>query len=101
MAEADTKFAEADRLGGGPRDGDRGELGDGDADFDVIKRKAGPLEGDRESERRSCLNADAASTWRICVGDGKCKAPPASPGEEHVATMGDRVEPLVEAAGKS
>lgn len=88
MVELDTRFAEADRFGGGPRDGDSGELGDGDADFDVIKRNAGPLEGDLESERRSCLNADAASTWRICVGDGKCKVPPASPGEEHVTTMG-------------
>ncbi|MCJ1470727.1 hypothetical protein MMC07_009374 [Pseudocyphellaria aurata] len=94
-------FAEADRFGGGPRDGERGELGDGDADLDVIKRNAGPFEGDLDSERRNCLNADAGSTWCMCVGDGKCKVPPASPGEEHVGNMEelDREIP-VEAAGK-
>ena len=47
------------------RDGERGELGDGEADLDVTKRKAGPFEGDRERERRSCLKAEAASTWRM------------------------------------
>lgn len=55
--------------------------------MDVIKRNVGPFEGDLDSERRSCLKADAASTWRMWVGDGKCRVPPASPGEEHVATM--------------
>ena len=56
-------LADIDRLGSGSRDGERGELGDGDVDFDVTRRKAGPLEGDLESERRSCLKAEAGSTW--------------------------------------
>ena len=54
-------FADNDRCGGS-REGDKGELGEGEVDFDITKRKAGPLDGDRESERRSCLNAEAGST---------------------------------------
>ena len=56
-------LAEIDRFGGGSREGESGELGDGDVDFDVTRRNAGPLDGDRESERRSCLKAEAGSTW--------------------------------------
>ena len=55
-------LADIDRLGSGSREGERGELGDGDVDFDVTRRNAGPLEGDLESERRSCLKAEAGST---------------------------------------
>lgn len=81
---------DTDLFSGEARDGERGELGDGDADFDVTRRKAGPFEGDRERERRNCLKAEAASTWRIWVGDGKCKVPPRSPCGEYVATMKKR-----------
>lgn len=61
------------------RDGESGEIGDGEADLDVTKRKAAPLEGDRERERRSCLNAEALSIWRMWLGDGKRRVPPVSP----------------------
>lgn len=44
------------------RDGERAEPGDGDADLDVTRRKAGPFEGDRERERRNCLKAEVGST---------------------------------------
>lgn len=56
---------EIDRIGGGSREGDSGELGDGDVDFEVTRRKAGPgpFEGDLERERRICLKAEAGSTW--------------------------------------
>ena len=56
-------LADIDRPGRGSREGESGELGDGDVDFDVTRRKAGPLDGDRESERRNCLKAEAGSTW--------------------------------------
>ena len=56
-------LADIDRLGSGSREGESGELGDGDVDFEVTRRKAGPLDGDLESERRSCLKAEAGSTW--------------------------------------
>ena len=56
-------LADIDRFGGDSREGDSGELGDGDVDLDVTSRKAGPLDGDLESERRSCLKAEAGSTW--------------------------------------
>ncbi len=55
-------LAEIDRFGGCSRDGESGELGEGDVDFEVTRRKVGPLEGDLESDRRSCLNAAAGST---------------------------------------
>jgi len=80
-------LAEIDRFGGCSRDGESGELGEGDVDFDVTRRKAGPLDGDLDSDRRSCLNADAGSTWWMCVGDGKCRVPPASPCGEYDPTM--------------
>ncbi len=56
-------LADIDRFGGGSRVGESGELGDGDVDFDVTRRKAGPLDGDLERECRSCLKAEAGSTW--------------------------------------
>lgn len=56
-------LADIDRFGGGSREGESGELGDGDVDFDVTRRNAGPLDGDLESEWRNCLKADAGSTW--------------------------------------
>lgn len=56
-------LADMDRFGGGSREGESGELGDGDVDFEVTRRKAGPLDGDLERERRSCLKAEAGSTW--------------------------------------
>lgn len=86
-SENDKMLAEADLLGVEVRDGESGELGDGDADLDVTKRKVGPLEGERERERRNCLKAELVFTWRMCVGDGKCKVPPTSPCGEYVATM--------------
>ncbi len=55
-------MSDADRLGGDGIGGESGELGDGDVDFDVISRNVGPFEGERESERRSCLNAEEGST---------------------------------------
>ena len=54
--------AEMDRFGGGCREGESGELGDGDVDFEVTRRKAGPLDGDLERERRSCLKAEVGLT---------------------------------------
>ena len=56
-------FADSDRYGGVSREGESVELGDGDVDLDVTRLKVGPLDGDLDSERRSCLNADAGSTW--------------------------------------
>lgn len=56
-------LADIDRVGGCSRGGESGELGDGDADFDVTRRNAGPFDGDLESECRSCLKAEAGSTW--------------------------------------
>lgn len=58
----DSILADIDRPGSGSREGESGELGDGDVDFDVTRRKAGPLDGDLESERRNCLKAEAGST---------------------------------------
>ena len=53
------------RLCGESGDGERGEHRDGDVDLDVIRRKAGPLDGDLERDLRSCLIAEAGSTlWR-------------------------------------
>lgn len=43
-------------------DGESGDLGVGDGDADVTRRKAGPREGDLESDRRSCRMAEVAST---------------------------------------
>lgn len=56
-------LADIDRPGSGSREGESGELGDGDVDFEVTRRKAGPRDGDLESERRNCLKAEAGSTW--------------------------------------
>lgn len=56
-------LADVDRFGGGSRECESGELGDGDVDFDVTRRNAGPLDGDLERERRNCLKAAAGSTW--------------------------------------
>ena len=56
-------LADTDRFGCGSREGESGELGEGDVDFDVTRRKAGPLDGDLERERRSFLKAAAGSTW--------------------------------------
>ena len=44
--------AEADRVCDGAQDGDRGEVGDGEVEVDVTKRKAGLLDGERDNERR-------------------------------------------------
>lgn len=55
-------LADIDRFGRGSREGESGELGDGDVDFDVTRRNAGPFDGDLESERRICLKAEAGST---------------------------------------
>lgn len=55
-------LADIDRFGNRPREGERGELGDGDVDFEATNRKVGPFDGDLESERRSCLKAEAGST---------------------------------------
>lgn len=54
--------AEIDRGDSLSRGGDKGELGEGEADLDVTKRKAGVFDGERERERRSCLKAEAGST---------------------------------------
>lgn len=43
-------------------EGDSGDFGVGDGDADVTRRKAGPREGDLESDRRSCRMAEVAST---------------------------------------
>ena len=43
-------------------EGDSGDLGVGDVDAEVTRRKAGPFEGDLESDRRSCRMAEVAST---------------------------------------
>ena len=43
-------------------EGDSGDFGVGDGDAEVTRRKAGPLDGDLESERRSCRIAEVAST---------------------------------------
>lgn len=56
------RLADSDRMGVDRPGGDSGERGEGDADFDVTKRKAGLFEGERESERRSCLIAEEVST---------------------------------------
>lgn len=48
--------------GGESGEGDRGDFGVGEVDVEVTRRKAGPLEGDLESERRSCRMAEVAST---------------------------------------
>lgn len=85
--EYERSVSDTDRLGGEMREGESGELGDGDVDFEVIKRKVGPLEGDRESERLNCMKAEDGSTWWMCVGEGKCKVPPVSPCGEYEATI--------------
>lgn len=84
-------LAEIDRFGGGSLDGERGELGEGDADLEVTRRNLegdldSPLDGDLDSECRSCLKAEAGSTWWMCVGDGKWRVPPTSP-DEYDATI--------------
>ena len=58
----ESRLADVDRCVGDGGVGDSGELGEGDVDFEVISRKAAPLEGDLESERRNCLIAEVAST---------------------------------------
>ena len=55
-------FAEVDFEAGESGEGDRGDFGVGDGEAEVTKRKAGPLEGDLESDRRSCRMAEVAST---------------------------------------
>jgi hypothetical protein len=85
-------LAESDRFGGGSLDGDSGELGEGDVDLEVTRRNldgdlVNPLDGDLDREFRSCLKADAVSTWCMCVGDGKWRVPPTSPDGENDATM--------------
>jgi len=60
-------LAEIDRLGGGSFAGESGELGEGDVDLEVIRRNLdvdldSPLDGDLDSECRSCLKAEAGST---------------------------------------
>lgn len=55
-------LADIDRLGRGSLEGESGERGDGEVDFDVTRRNAGPFDGDLESERRNCLKADDGST---------------------------------------
>ncbi len=79
---------DADRVVVHTREGESGELGDGEADLDVTRRNAAPLEGDRERERRSCLNAAALSMWRMWLGDGKWSVPPVSPCGEYVGSIG-------------
>lgn len=81
------KPVDTDRTEAQMRDGERGELGEGEADLDVTKRKFAPFDGDLDSERRSCLKADALSIWRMWLGDGKCRVPPVSPWGEYVETM--------------
>lgn len=82
-----TRLAEAERVDGDSSDGESGELGDGEVDFEVMSRKAGPFDGDLESERRNCVIAEVASTGCMWVGDGKCSVPPASRCGEKVATI--------------
>ena len=52
----DDNFDSPGRACGERGDGDRGEFGDGEVevDFEVTRRKVGPLDGDLERERRSC-----------------------------------------------
>lgn len=81
-------LAESERFGGGSLDGESGELGEGDADLEVTRRNldgdlVNPLDGDLDSECRSCLKADAGSTRWMCVGDGKWRVPPTSPDGEY------------------
>ena len=59
----ESKLTEPARFWGESGDGERGELGEGDADLDVISRNVGPLDGDLESERLNCANAGLESTW--------------------------------------
>lgn len=51
----ESTFADNDRFGGGSRDGESGELGEGDVDLEVTRRNLdgdleSPLDGDRDSE---------------------------------------------------
>ena len=58
------------RFCGDSGDGESGELGDGEVDLDVTRRKAGLLEGDWERECRSCLIVEFVSTWCMWAGEG-------------------------------
>ncbi len=60
--KAEKMLAGACFEGGESGEGDRGDFGVGEVDVEVTRRKAGPLEGDLESERRSCRMAEVAST---------------------------------------
>lgn len=60
-AKDERMFAEVG-FDGDSGEGDRGDLGLGDGDAEVTRRKAGPLEGDLESDRRNCRRAEVAST---------------------------------------
>jgi hypothetical protein len=60
-AKDEKVFAEV-AFDGESGEGERGDLGVGDGDAEVTRRKAGPLEGERESDRRSCRMAEVAST---------------------------------------
>lgn len=88
----ESTFADIDRFGGGSRDGESGEIGEGDVDLEVTRRNLDgdrdrPFDGDLDSECRSCLKAEAGSTWCICVGDGRCRVPPKSPDGEYDPTI--------------
>ena len=88
----ESTFADNDRFGGGSRDGESGELGEGDVDFEVTRRnlegeRDSAFEGDLDKECRSCLKAEVGSTWWMWVGDGRCSVPPMSPEGEYDPTM--------------
>lgn len=50
----DTKrLKELTRFGGERGEGESGEVGEGEFDFEVMSRNAGPRDGDRDKDRRS------------------------------------------------
>jgi hypothetical protein len=56
----DRRPKEAVRVNG-DSDGESGELGDGEVDLEVTSRNVGPLEGERDNDRRSCARVEAGS----------------------------------------
>jgi len=96
--EGESTLVDIERIGGASRDGESGELGEGEVDFEVTRRnfdgvlvnegvRVRPLDGDLDSECRNCLKAEAGSTWWMCVGDGRCKVPPKSADGEYETMM--------------
>ena len=66
------------RCDGDSGDGERGELGEGELDLEVIRRKAGPLDGDLERDRRSWASAELGSDRGVFVEGRARRLPPLS-----------------------